>query len=105
MLSALMHNMASMNVATARRLSIVGVADSSQVRRAQIGAASVRDFDELIGTLSLGSLVKMLRAQCHVLEGRYREALDLFDAHMDAALSEGFARLKCALLADLRGVA
>jgi tetratricopeptide (TPR) repeat protein len=101
MLSALMHNRAWMNVANARRLAVVEQSNAAQVRQASTSADSVAHFDELVGTASLSSWVQMLRAQCFVLEARYQEALDLFDVHLENALSEGLRRLECTFLADI----
>jgi alkylhydroperoxidase family enzyme len=42
----------------------------------------------------------MLRAQVLTAQGRWREALDLFDANFDSALAEGLKRIACCLLAE-----
>lgn len=99
-ISAVIHNMAMIGVASARqRMLQRGVLSKD----ASIGAMSVdstRNFDELVGITSLDSLTPMLQAQALSLEGRFEEALILYSAHMKSALSQGMERIECWLLAD-----
>jgi hypothetical protein len=104
-LSALMHNQAWMRAAQARMALLFNQAGSSPgdtqaVTQALVGAESIGHYDAGIGTASLGSLVPMLRAQMLTAQGRWAEALDLFAANFDSALSEGLKRIAACLLAD-----
>jgi ATP/maltotriose-dependent transcriptional regulator MalT len=100
-LSALMHNQAWMRAAQARMALLFGADDDAQaVTQALMGAESIGHYDAGIGTASLGSLVPMLRAQVLTAQGRWVEALDLFAANFDSALSEGLKRIAACLLAD-----
>ncbi|MDH3209991.1 MAG: hypothetical protein OEL91_06405, partial [Burkholderiaceae bacterium] len=101
MLSALMHNMAWMRAAAARRLSVCGVLDQESVRQAQAGADSVNHFDCLVGTASLSSLVPILRGQVLVLCGRYKEALLVFDEYIPMSVTDGLSRMMCSIFADV----
>jgi hypothetical protein len=65
-----------------------------------MGAESIGHYDAGIGTASLGSLVPMLRAQVLTSQNRWAEALDLFDANFEGALSEGLKSIVACLLAD-----
>ena len=104
-LSALMHNQAWMRASQAR-LALLFAADGADATHeaaashALMGAESIGHYDAGIGTASLGSLVPMLRAQVLTAQGRWTDALALFDTHFDTALSDGLARLAPCLLAD-----
>ncbi len=103
--SALMHNQAWMRASQAR-LALLFDANGSDAAHghtlghALLGAESIGHYDAGVGTASLGSLVPMLRAQVLTAQGRWAEALALFDAHFDAALTDGLTRLAPCLLAD-----
>jgi hypothetical protein len=104
-LSALMHNQAWMRGAQVRMAMLFdsGGGDDGDARamtQALVGAESIGHYDAGIGTASLGSLVPTLRAQVLTAQGRWAEALDLFNANFDAALNEGLKRIVACLLAD-----
>jgi len=100
-LSALMHNQAWMRASQARMALLFGTSDDgTAVAQALMGAESIGHYDAGIGTASLGSLVPMLRAQVLTAQGRWAEALDLFAANFDTALTEGLKRIAPCLLAD-----
>jgi hypothetical protein len=104
-LSALMHNQAWMRASQAR-LALLFDADgadaahSAAVSHALMGAESIGHYDAGIGTASLGALVPMLRAQVLTAQGRWADALALFESHFDAALADGLTRQAPCLLAD-----
>ncbi len=104
-ISALMHNQAGLRVNQARLALLFdsggGEAVHGQaVQHALMGAESIGHYDAGVGTASLGSLVPMLRAQVLTAQGRWADALALFDAHFDAAMSDGLTRQAPCLLAD-----
>lgn len=110
-LSALMHNQAWMRASQARLALLFGAADAhaketldvatgDAVAHALMGAESIGHYDAGIGTASLGSLVPMLRAQVLTAQGRWADALALFENHFEAAQGDGLARLLPCLLAD-----
>jgi hypothetical protein len=104
-LSALMHNQAWMRAGQARLALLfdtpaADAARDSRVDDALMGAESIGHYDAGIGTASLGSLVPVLRAQVLTAQGRWADALALFETHFDAALSEGLTRLAPCMLAD-----
>lgn len=100
LLSALMHSMAWLRAAQARRMAFSGPTDRRQVLQILLGADSTSHFDQRVGSASLRSLVPILRAYILTLLNRYADALALFDAHLGAALAEGFDRLRSGLLAE-----
>ena len=104
-LSALMHNQAALRASQARLALLFDAtgdhaAQSDAVSHALLGAESIGHYDAGIGTASLGSLVPMLRAQVLTAQGRWAEALALFETHFDLALSDGLTRYSACLLAD-----
>ncbi len=99
-LSALMHNMAWLRTAEARRRSVFGAADADQARHARLGAESVGSFDHLVGTNSLNALVPLLRSQALMLTEEFEPALELLVAHTEKGRNEGLDRMACVLLAD-----
>lgn len=100
-LSALMHNMAWLRAASARRIALVEGKSPGNLQQVLLGAESTGNFDQRIGATSLASLVPILRAHVHALLGQHVEALALFDEHMESALDEGLARIQCAVLAEI----
>lgn len=104
-LSALMHNQAGLRADQARMALLfdAGRSDAALgdgVTHALMGAESIGHYDAGIGTASLGALVPTLRAQVLTAQGRWRDALALFDSHFDGALAQGLQRLAPCLLAD-----
>lgn len=99
-LSALMHNMAWLRTAEARRRSVFGALDVDLARNARLGAESIGSFDELIGTSSLNALVPLLRSQVLMLDEQFAPALELLAAHAEKARREGLDRMACVMLAD-----
>jgi hypothetical protein len=100
-LSALMHNQAWLRASQSRAaLLFEAGTDRQAVTQAQISAESIGHYDAGIGTASLGSLVPMLRAQVLTAQGRWAEAIDLFEANYDGAMQEGLKRFAASLLAD-----
>jgi hypothetical protein len=101
LLSALMHNVAWIQTNLARRLAVTGEVDREQVQQVLLRAESTANFDRLLGTASLQSLVPILRAHVFTLLNRHAEALHLFEEHSSTALTEGMGRLQSGLLAEI----
>jgi hypothetical protein len=100
-LSALMHNQAWQRAALAQVDALFDESGGVEaLTQALMSAESIGHYDAGIGTASLASLVPMLRAQLLTAQGRFAEALALFDANFDAAMAEGLKRLAPGLLAD-----
>ena len=67
---------------------------------ARVGAESASHFDAMIGSKSLSSLIPVLRAQICAAQGKYEEALSLYEANLKTAVREGMGRLQADLMAD-----
>ncbi len=100
-LSALIHNMAALRVNGARCAAVQGGAAAEQARFALTGAESSGYFDDRVGGSALPVLQAIVRAQLFVIQDRPREALALYDAHLDAALAQGLVRMECSLRAEV----
>ena len=100
-ISALMHNMAWLRSHELRKRFFLELAIDSSTEHALISAESTRNFNILIGSVSLNSLIPVLRAQILAVIGREAEALEIFEQHLNAALNEGMGRLQADLVADM----
>ena len=100
-ISALMHNMAWLRAHELRRLAFIEQDAEQSKRHALLSIDSTTNFDFLIGSSSLPSLVPILRAQVLSVLGREAEALVLYEQHLPSALNEGMGRLRADLTADL----
>lgn len=99
-LSHLIHNMAQLRTAQARRAHLTGrptAADGGLM----LGADSIQHYDEAVGGSAMEGLVPILRAQVLVVEGDFAGAQALYEEHLPRAMSLGLARLGSSLLADL----
>lgn len=101
MLSAVMHNMAGLLANESRQTVLRGVEDDAVTRRAMLGVESTGNFDALVGTGSLDALVPLLRAQVSSLQGRWADAVSLYEAHFSDGLLQGLDRMRAFLGADL----
>ncbi len=100
-LSALMHNMAWLRAQRLRASDCGLAAKPTKIEEhALLAADSVANFDSLIGSKSLPTLVPVLRAQILTVQEEYSEALAIFESEMLPALKEGMDRLHADLLAD-----
>jgi tetratricopeptide (TPR) repeat protein len=99
-MSALLHNMAWTHVGEVRQAQAQGqVLDVSP--QMMLGADSTHNFDALTGLLSLNALVPILQAQVRTLQGEWRVALDLFEAHLGPAMHQGLEHMESKLRADM----
>ena len=98
--SALMHNMGWLRMMTLRQTALSGKTMGCGEEHALMGAESTTRFDLLTGDTSWAQLKPILRAQILSLEGKFGEALELYDVYFSATESPGIARLQSNLLAD-----
>ncbi|WP_374567637.1 hypothetical protein [Ideonella sp.] len=100
MISAMLHNIASMRSGQIALADAFGRADTEQARKALLEAESTANYDWGTGVASLSTLVPVIRAQFLVVLGRFDEAARLFNDHLDRARHEGMAHREPRLLAD-----
>jgi hypothetical protein len=103
-LSALMFNQASARANQARLVHLFAQDNEQALARdiaqALMVAESVDRFDDGIGTAALRSLVPMLQARMLTAQGRWEDALAVFDARLEQALREGMGYEAPSLHAD-----
>jgi hypothetical protein len=101
MLSAVMHNMAGLLANASRQAVMRGPDDPEVTRRAMLGVESTGNFDALVGTASLDALVPLLRAHVYSLQGRWADAVRLYECHFSDGLLQGLDRMRSFMGADL----
>jgi tetratricopeptide (TPR) repeat protein len=101
MLSAIMHNMAALQANEARQAAFTQSRDVPQARRALLSAESTGHFDAMVGTGSLDALVPLVRAHVLALQGRWAEAVDLYEANYEKGLGQGLDRMQSFMGADM----
>jgi tetratricopeptide (TPR) repeat protein len=99
-ISALMHNMGWLRMMALRQTVLSGNPTVSGGEHALMNAESTNHFDLLVGDISWSYLKPILRAQILSLQGRFVDALELYERNLTASDSEGTSRLQANLLAD-----
>lgn len=100
-ISALMHNMAWLRSHELRRRLFLEIDEDSSTKYALLSAHSTGNFDILIGSVSLGSLVPLLKAQILSASGKEGEALEIYERHLLPEMGKEMRRLQADLLADM----
>jgi len=100
-LSAVNYNLAALQVSQVMKASVFGGDDASAlIRHAAASVESASNFDDLIGTLSLGSLLPLLRASVASARGDFERALALYGNDFHSTAEQGQTRVLPALFAD-----
>ncbi len=99
-MSALMHNLAALQVLRLRLEAIQGLPDPGVARRALLATESSGALDESLRSRLMRAHLHLLRAQAFVMLGRYEEALALYDRHLDEGRREGLRGLEPLFQAD-----
>lgn len=97
-ISALMHNMAWLNMLNLRQAVLTETGDVDAGKFALLHAESAANFGERTGDVSWQELTPLLRAQIHSLQRDPIQALELYEHHLAAA--DDRSRLRATLLAD-----
>ena len=100
MISAMLHNIAALQVASARMRRAFGHLDEEHVRRALMNVETTGNFDAGIGLISLSSMVPLIRAQILSLCGEFSKALELFDENAEFVNSDSMRRLRSNVFCD-----
>ncbi len=83
MISAILHNMSSLWVANIRNQTLGMIETADRDALASVGVHSTLNFDEIVGSTSQPSFTPLMRAQLLSTQGRYSEALELYNIHLD----------------------
>lgn len=81
-MSAIMHNMTSIWSANRRNSTLGGIETEDKSKNALLSAISTANFDDLIGATSLPSFTPLIQAQILSIDGRSKEALELYEPHL-----------------------
>lgn len=99
-ISALMHNMTTIQVTTWRQVVLSGRGALPATQFALASADSTMNYDTQIGASSLNALVPLIRAQVFSLTGRHRDAVTTYLEVLDTAARQGLQRQFAAVFAD-----
>lgn len=100
MISAMLHNIASMRSGQIALDDAFDRADLDQARKALLETESTANYDDGIGVASLSSFVPVIRAQLLIVLGRFDEAVLLFDRYLDQVCEDGMVHRRPRFLAD-----
>jgi tetratricopeptide (TPR) repeat protein len=100
MISAMLHNVAAFRANEVRLADAFGVSTPTEARRALLEAESTLNYDIGIGTLSMALLIPLMKAQLLATEGRFSEALEIFNDVLDRDSPENLERRKACFYAD-----
>jgi tetratricopeptide (TPR) repeat protein len=100
MISAMLHNVAALRANQVRLAAAFNEPQPEEARRAFLEAESTRNYDLGIGTLSLGLLLPLVRAQLFMVQGHYAEAVELFSETLDKDNVENLERREASFFAE-----
>lgn len=100
-LSAVNYNLAALQASHVTKAAVFGGGDAAAlIRHAAASVESAGNFDHWIGTLSLGSLLPLLRASIASARGEFERALALYGEDFHSTAEQGQTRVLPALFAD-----
>ncbi len=100
-LSAVNYNLAALQASQVMKAAVFGGGDApALIRHAAASVESASNFDDWIGTLSLGSLLPLLRASIASARGDFERALALYGDDFHSTAEQGQTRVLPALFAD-----
>jgi tetratricopeptide (TPR) repeat protein len=100
MISAMLHNIAAFRANDVRLADAFGAPLPAEARRALMETESTENYDVGIGTLSMTLLIPLMKAQLLASDGRYSEALAIFDDVLERDSPENLDRRKACFYAD-----
>jgi tetratricopeptide (TPR) repeat protein len=100
MISAMLHNVAAFRANEVRLADAFGAPVPAEARRALMETESTENYDIGIGTLSMALLIPLMKAQLLASDGRYSEALAIFDDVLERDSPENLDRRKACFYAD-----
>jgi hypothetical protein len=101
MQSVVLFNSAAFHVANLVIADCMGTCAPSHLREIELEVNSVANLDRGIGIDSLTTMVPLLLADIRACEGRWSDALRLFQIHIDHLAEQGQSRLVSRFLAQL----
>lgn len=83
MISAILHNMSSLWLTNIRNFHLGSIETSDKSSMVLAGVRSTLNFDEIVGSTTQPVFTPLMRAQLLSSEGKYSEALTLYQGHVD----------------------
>jgi hypothetical protein len=99
-MSALMHNLAALQVLRLRLDAIQGVVEPGAARRVLLTTESSGSLDASQDSRLMRAHLQLLRAQAFLMLERYPEALALYDRHLGEGQRQGLQPLEALFMAD-----
>ena len=99
-LSALMHNLAALQVLRLRLDSLRGGVDPATVQRILLATEASGSLDISVRSRLMQTHLHLLRAQVFLMLDRYEEALTLYDRHLDEGRRQGLSALEALFQID-----
>jgi tetratricopeptide (TPR) repeat protein len=84
MISAILHNMSSLWLTNIRNSHLGSIETSDKSSMVMAGVRSTLNFDEIVGSTSQPAFTPLMRAQLLSSEGKYSEALTMYQGHVDS---------------------
>jgi tetratricopeptide (TPR) repeat protein len=100
MISAMLHNVAAFRANEVRLADAFGAPIPIEARRALMETESTKNYDFGIGTLSMALLIPLMKAQLLTTDGRFSEALEIFNEVLERDSPENLERRKACFYAD-----
>ncbi|MGL6110914.1 MAG: hypothetical protein ACRC2B_12550 [Rubrivivax sp.] len=100
MISAMLHNVAAFRANEVRIADAFGAPIPIEARRASMETESTKNYDVGIGTMSMALLIPLMKAQLLTTDGRFSEALEIFNDVLERDSPENLERRKACFFAD-----
>ncbi len=100
MISAMLHNVAALRANQVRLADAFHEPQHAEANRALLELESTRNYDLGIGTLSLGLLIPLVRAQLFMALGRFEDAVPFYSETLDKQNTENLERREACFFAE-----
>lgn len=100
MQNVMLFNYAAFNISSMNLADCIGEIDSEDYKYISLEVSSAKNLNTAIGIQTLSSLISIMQAELCVVQRKWAEAVNLFDAHIDAIVADGQARIMPRLVAQ-----
>ena len=100
MISAMLHDVAALRANQVRLANAFHEPQRDKANRALVELESTKNYDLGIGTLSLGLLIPLVRAQLFMAPGRFADAVPLYLETLDKQNTENLERREACFFAE-----
>ena len=89
MQNIILFNSSALDVARLTLQDCIGQVDISELQFAVMSAQSVRNLNTALGNSNQPSMIPVQQAELLTIQRKWQEAIDVFDAHIEALKSQG----------------